>query len=133
MKKILGTLKSEKVDGVIIDLRNNGGGSLEEAIKLTGLFIEGGPVVQVRNSEGAVDVGKDPDPDIVYDGSLGVLVNRFSASASEIFSGAIQDYERGIVLGEQTFGKGTVQNLIVLNRIMSISVQKNGAGKAYCS
>lgn len=129
VKKILDSLKREKVDGVIIDLRNNGGGSLEEAIKLTGLFIKDGPVVQVRNSDGAIDVGKDPDPELVYDGPLAVLVNRFSASASEIFSGAIQDYERGIVLGEQTFGKGTVQNLIDLNRIMTISGMKMGQVK----
>jgi len=122
VKKILDSLKSENVDGIIIDLREDGGGSLQEAIELTGLFIKDGPVVQVKNSDGKIDVAKDPDPSILYDGPLAVLVNRFSASASEIFSGAIQDYGRGIVIGEQTFGKGTVQNLIDLNRLSS---QKN--------
>jgi carboxyl-terminal processing protease len=117
VKKLLEELKSENVDGVIVDLRNNGGGSLSEAIELTGLFIKQGPVVQVKNSDGSVEIGDDPDPQIIYDGPLAVLVNRFSASASEIFSGAIQDYGRGIILGEQTFGKGTVQNLIDLNRL----------------
>jgi carboxyl-terminal processing protease len=122
VRKILDSLKSENVDGVIIDLREDGGGSLQEAIELTGLFIKDGPVVQVKNSDGNIDVAKDPDTSIVYDGPLAVLVNRFSASASEIFSGAIQDYGRGLVIGEQTYGKGTVQNLIDLNRLSS---QKN--------
>ena len=122
VKNILDSLKTEKVDGVIIDLRDDGGGSLQEAIELTGLFIKDGPVVQVKNQEGNVDVAKDPDPSIFYDGPLVVLVNRFSASASEIFSGAIQDYGRGLIIGEQTYGKGTVQNLIDLNRLSS---QKN--------
>src|SRR5690606_26095844 len=119
VKNLLTEINSENVDGVIIDLRNNGGGSLSEAIELTGLFIEGGPVVQVRNSDGSVEIGDDPDNSIVYDGPLAVMVNRFSASASEIFAGAIQDYGRGLILGEQTFGKGTVQNLIDLNRLTS--------------
>ncbi len=119
VKILLNELKSENVDGVIIDLRNNGGGSLSEAIELTGLFIKKGPVVQVKNSDGSVEIGDDPDSGIYYSGPLAVMVNRFSASASEIFSGAIQDYGRGIVLGEQTFGKGTVQNLIDLNRLAS--------------
>ncbi|MFO7525983.1 MAG: carboxy terminal-processing peptidase [Ignavibacteriaceae bacterium] len=127
VKKILDTLMTEKVDGIIIDLRNNGGGSLSEAIELTGLFIEEGPVVQVKNSDGSIDIGDDPDPTIVYDGPLAVIVNRFSASASEIFSGAIQDYGRGLILGEQTFGKGTVQNLIDLNRLAS--GQRNELGQ----
>jgi len=126
VKKIIEELKADKVDGIIIDLRNNGGGALNEAIDLTGLFIKDGPVVQVRNSDGSVQVGADSDPDIVYDGSLAVLVNRFSASASEIFSGAIQDYERGVIIGEQTYGKGTVQNLIDLNRVMQGSDDKLG-------
>ena len=122
VKKILDSLKTENVDGIIIDLREDGGGSLQEAIELTGLFIKDGPVVQVKNSDGNIDVAKDPDPSIVYDGPLAVLVNRFSASASEIFSGAIQDYGRGLIIGEQTYGKGTVQNLIDLKRLSS---QKN--------
>jgi carboxyl-terminal processing protease len=129
VRKLLAELKSEKVDGVVVDLRNNGGGSLTEAVDLTGLFIKDGPVVQVKHSFGNIDVGDDPDPSIVYDGPLAVLVNRFSASASEIFSGAIQDYGRGIILGEQTFGKGTVQNLIDLNRISGSSGNKLGQVK----
>ncbi len=117
VKKLLLELKDEKVDGVIIDLRNNGGGSLQEAIDLTGLFIDQGPVVQVKNSNTLVEVGEDRNAGVAYNGPLAVLVNRSSASASEIFAGAIQDYNRGIILGEQTFGKGTVQNLIDLNRL----------------
>ena len=119
VRKILDSLKTEKVDGVIIDLRDDGGGSLQEAIELTGLFIKDGPVVQVKNSDGNVEVANDPDPGIVYDGPLAVLVNRFSASASEIFTGAIQDYDRGLIIGEETYGKGTVQNMIDLNRLSS--------------
>lgn len=119
VRLILDSLKNKKVDGVIIDLREDGGGSLQEAIELTGLFIKDGPVVQVKNSDGNIEVAKDPDPAIVYDGPLAVLVNRFSASASEIFTGAIQDYGRGLILGEQTYGKGTVQNMIDLNRLTS--------------
>lgn len=119
VRNLINELKSENVDGIIVDLRNNGGGSLNEAIELTGLFIKNGPVVQVKNSDGSIDIGEDPDPNLVYDGPLAIMVNRFSASASEIFSAAIQDYGRGIILGEQTFGKGTVQNLIDLNRLSS--------------
>ncbi len=126
VKKLLGELKQEKVDGVVIDLRNNGGGALSEAIDVTGLFIENGPVVQVKNAEGIVEVGEDMDPAIIYDGPLAVMVNRFSASASEIFAAAIQDYGRGVVVGEQTYGKGTVQNLIDLNRISRSSTNKFG-------
>lgn len=118
VQKLLDELKSQNVKGIIIDLRNNGGGSLEEAIKLTGLFIKNGPVVQIRNSDGNIRVEDDPDSAIDYSGPLVVLVNRFSASASEIFSAAIQDYGRGLIIGEQTYGKGTVQNLIDLNRLM---------------
>lgn len=129
VRKLLKELKDEKVDGVIIDLRNNGGGSLNEAIELTGLFIKDGPIVQVRNSDGVVDVADDPDPNEVYGGPLTVLVNRFSASASEIFAGAIQDYVRGVIIGEQTFGKGTVQNLIDLNKLMRRSDKKMGQVK----
>ncbi len=129
VRRLLEQLKKDKVDGVIIDLRNNGGGSLQEAVQMTGLFIKNGPVVQVRNADGSIDVDKDPDPSIVYDGPLAVLVNRFSASASEIFTAAIQDYGRGLVIGEQTYGKGTVQNLIDLNRLMSGSDGKYGQVK----
>lgn len=126
VKEILKKFKNEKVDGVIVDLRNNGGGSLQEAIQLTGLFVKEGPVVQVKNSGNFVEVDRDPDPTILYDGPLAVLVNRFSASASEIFSAAIQDYGRGLILGDNTFGKGTVQNLIDLNRSIPISNKKLG-------
>ena len=126
VRKLLEELKEEKVDGVVIDLRNNGGGALSEAIDVTGLFIEKGPVVQVKNTEGFVEVDKDIDSSLVYSGPLAVLVNRFSASASEIFAAAIQDYERGIVVGEQTYGKGTVQNLIDLNRVSRNSSNKFG-------
>ena len=118
VKKLIQELKEEKVEGIIIDLRNNGGGALDEAIELTGLFIEDGPVVQVKNIGNSIDVGTDPDKNIIYDGPLAVLINRFSASASEIFSGAIQDYGRGVVIGEQTYGKGTVQNLWDLKRFL---------------
>lgn len=117
VKKLLLELKEDKVDGVVIDLRNNGGGALSEAIDVTGLFIDYGPVVQVKNSNGMIELGQDLNPGIVYDGPLAVLVNRFSASASEIFAAAIQDYGRGIIVGEQTYGKGTVQNLIDLNKV----------------
>jgi carboxyl-terminal processing protease len=117
VKAILDTITS-KVDGIVIDLRSNGGGSLQEAIELSGLFIEEGPIVQIRDSNGEIELGKDEDKTIYYDGPLTVLTNRFSASASEIFSGAIQDYKRGVVVGENTFGKGTVQNLISLNQFV---------------
>lgn len=129
VRKIIEELKAENVDGIIVDLRNNGGGSLAEAIDLTGLFIKDGPVVQVRNSDGSIQVGKDNDKEIEYDGPLAVLINRFSASASEIFTAAIQDYNRGVVVGEQSYGKGTVQNLIDLNRLMPASKEKLGQVK----
>jgi carboxyl-terminal processing protease len=118
VKKLLIELEKEGIDALMIDLRYNGGGSLTEAIDLTGLFIPEGPVVQIKNTTGQVEVKADVDPSVVYDGPLTVLVNRFSASASEIFSGAIQDYKRGVVLGEQTYGKGTVQNVLSLNRFL---------------
>ncbi|WP_430462707.1 carboxy terminal-processing peptidase [Thalassolituus sp. LLYu03] len=113
--QLIGELKEEGIEGLIIDLRNNGGGSLEEAISLTGLFIPQGPVVQVRSTHGRVEVLPDQDPSVLYDGPMTVLVNRLSASASEIFAGAIQDYGRGLIVGGQTFGKGTVQSLRPLN------------------
>ncbi|MDQ4422940.1 MAG: carboxy terminal-processing peptidase, partial [Thalassolituus sp.] len=111
VRRLVNELLDEKIDGLIIDLRSNGGGSLEEAINLTGLFIPTGPVVQVRGARGDVDVLRDRDPEVLYAGPMTVLVNRLSASASEIFAGAIQDYGRGLVIGGQTFGKGTVQSL----------------------
>ncbi|MEI6413700.1 MAG: carboxy terminal-processing peptidase [Pseudomonadota bacterium] len=118
VRQLLEELKRDRVDGIVIDLRDNGGGSLAEATELTGLFIDEGPVVQVRSANGKLDLENDPEPGTVYDGPLGVLVNRESASASEIFSGAIQDYRRGLVLGETTFGKGTVQTLLDINRLL---------------
>ncbi len=116
VKKLLAELDNDDIDGLIIDLRGNGGGALTEAITVTGLFIESGPVVQVKNAGGKIEVNRDPDPDVMYDGPLAVLVDRNSASASEIFAGAIQDYKRGLIIGEPTYGKGTVQNLISLDQ-----------------
>ncbi|MGA9422446.1 MAG: carboxy terminal-processing peptidase [Rhodanobacteraceae bacterium] len=117
VERLLGELKQDKVDGVIVDLRNNGGGSLSEATDLTGLFIDKGPVVQVRNAAGQVSEETDPHPGLAWNGPLAVMVNRASASASEIFAAAIQDYGRGVIVGEPTFGKGTVQNLVDLDDI----------------
>lgn len=115
VKKLLTELQAEKVDGVVIDLRNNGGGSLQEATELTSLFIEKGPTVLVRNADGRVDVLEDENPGAFYKGPMALLVNRLSASASEIFAGAMQDYHRALILGGQTFGKGTVQTIQPLN------------------
>ncbi|SDA54977.1 carboxy terminal-processing peptidase [Ectopseudomonas toyotomiensis] len=115
VKRLLDELQAEKVDGVVIDLRNNGGGSLQEATELTSLFIEQGPTVLVRNADGRVDVLADENKGVYYTGPLAVLVNRLSASASEIFAGAMQDYHRALILGGQTFGKGTVQTIQPLN------------------
>lgn len=115
VRDLLNKLKADGVEGVIVDLRQNGGGSLSEANSLVGLFIRRGPTVQVKDADGNNIVQGDPDEEIVYDGPMAVLVNRLSASASEIFAGAIQDYQRGVILGSQTFGKGTVQELIPLN------------------
>ena len=119
VREILEKLDKEQVDGIVIDLRNNGGGSLTEATELTGLFIEKGPVVQIRDYSGEIESEIDPDPQMVYRGPLVVMVNRNSASASEIFAGAIQDYGRGVLVGEPTFGKGTVQQLIDLSNYIS--------------
>jgi carboxyl-terminal processing protease len=113
--RLIGELKDEGVKGIVVDLRNNGGGSLLEATTLTGLFIDKGPVVQVRNSSGRISLEEDVEPGMAWDGPLAVLVNRYSASASEIFAAAIQDYGRGVVIGETTFGKGTVQSLLDLD------------------
>ncbi len=118
VRRLISELEEEGVDGIVIDLRENGGGSLVEATELTGLFIPSGPVVQVKNASGDLDIENDPDPDQVYTGPLAVLVDRHSASASEIFAGAIQDYHRGIIIGEPTFGKGTVQTLVDLGRFV---------------
>lgn len=116
VRKLINDLVMRGVDGILIDLRGNGGGSLAEATSLTGLFIDKGPVVQVKDAFGKVEEESDTDAGVAYNGPLAVLVDRESASASEIFAAAIQDYGRGIIIGEPTFGKGTVQTLIDLNR-----------------
>lgn len=118
VKRLIGELEEQGIDGLIIDLRDNGGGHLTEATALSGLFIDNGPVVQLRNSNGRISRLDDPDPvpRVAYNGPLAVLVNRYSASASEIFAAAIQDYARGVIVGQQTFGKGTVQNLYSLDQ-----------------
>jgi carboxyl-terminal processing protease len=119
VSRLLAKLKKEHVRGVVLDLRGNGGGSLEEAISLTGLFIRQGPVVQTRGLEGQVEVGSDKDASVQYDGPLIVLTSRFSASASEILVGALQDYGRALVVGDSsTFGKGTVQSILPLGMMM---------------
>ncbi|MFC3609328.1 carboxy terminal-processing peptidase [Stutzerimonas tarimensis] len=115
VRRLLTELQEEDIDGLVIDLRNNGGGSLQEATELTGLFIEQGPTVLVRNADGRVDILADDNLGTYYKGPMAVLVNRLSASASEIFAGAMQDYHRALVLGGQTFGKGTVQSIQPLN------------------
>lgn len=120
VKEILNELKDEDIAGVVIDLRNNGGGGLPEAVSLAGLFIEQGPIVQIQSFFGRINVENDPDPEIIYDGPLAVLINQYSASASEIFAGAIQDYNRGIIIGEPTFGKGTVQNVLQVNTLQDL-------------
>lgn len=126
VKKLVEELEAKKVDGIIIDLRHNGGGFLNEAVDLTGLFIDKGPVVQVRDSRGNLNIERDNDPTKIYDGPLAVVIDRLSASASEIFAAAIQDYNRGIIIGSQSFGKGTVQNAIDLNRYVPGSHDKLG-------
>ena len=116
VRKLIGQLKAEGVDSLVLDLRGNGGGHLTEATGLTGLFIPTGPVVQLRETGGRIEVLDDSEVELAWDGPLTVLVDRFSASASEIFAAAIQDYGRGIIIGQQTYGKGTVQNLYPLDR-----------------
>jgi len=106
------------IDGLVMDLRANGGGHLSEATELSGLFIERGPIVQLRETRGTIQQLDDPSPTAIYGGPLAVLVDRYSASASEIFAAAIQDYDRGVIVGQQTFGKGSVQNLFPLDRLM---------------
>ena len=123
VRLILDSLNREQVDAVVLDLRNNGGGSLQEAIELTGLFIEKGPVVQVRDTRNQIEVHEDEDTSVAWKGPFGVIINRFSASASEIFAGAIQDYGRGIILGSTSYGKGTVQSAVDMSRFIS-SVNK---------
>ena len=125
VKLLLENLKSQNVKGLIVDLRNNGGGSLQEAYELFGLFIPRGPVVQIRSAGGRTDVRGDRDPSITWESPMAVLVNRLSASASEIFAGALQDYGRGLVIGSQTFGKGTVQALVpVDNGQLKLTIAK---------
>ncbi|MCO4810547.1 MAG: carboxy terminal-processing peptidase [Gammaproteobacteria bacterium] len=118
VRRLITELEKEGIDGLVVDLRGNGGGHLTEATALSGLFIDNGPVVQLRNANGRISRLDDPDPvpRVAYSGPLAVLVDRYSASASEIFSAAIQDYARGVIIGQQTFGKGTVQNLYSLDQ-----------------
>lgn len=126
VSRLLEEFKQDKVDGVLMDLRNNGGGSLDEAIELTGLFIDKGPVVQQRDSQGHVTVASDTHAGSVWNGPFGVLINRGSASASEIFAAAIQDYGRGVVIGQTSFGKGTVQSMVSLDQLMRSEKPKYG-------
>ena len=126
VKRLIADLEEEGVDGLVVDLRGNGGGHLTEATALSGLFIDNGPVVQLRNSSGRISRLDDPDPvpRVAYSGPMAVLVDRYSASASEIFSAAIQDYARGVIVGQQTFGKGTVQNLYSLDQYLRTDSEK---------
>src|SRR5882762_11976960 len=116
VQRLISELRKDGAEVLIMDLRANGGGYLPEAESLTGLFIDRGPVVQLRDTTGHIEVDDDPNPSIFYSGPMMVLVDRFSASASEIFAAAIQDYGRGLIIGQQTYGKGTVQNLYPLDR-----------------
>ena len=124
--RLLDELKQENVDSVLIDLRNNGGGSLNEAVELTGLFIDKGPVVQQRSAQGKISLESDTKAGVAWNGPLGVLINRGSASASEIFAAAIQDYGRGLIIGEKSFGKGTVQTMIDLDQLAKNDKPKFG-------
>ncbi|MCP4300300.1 MAG: hypothetical protein GY783_06930 [Gammaproteobacteria bacterium] len=126
VKRLIAELEEQGIDGLVIDLRGNGGGHLTEATALSGLFIDNGPVVQLRNANGRISRLDDPDPvaRVAYNGPLAVLVDRFSASASEIFAAAIQDYARGVIVGQQTFGKGTVQNLYSLDQYLRSEDEK---------
>ncbi|WP_354625693.1 carboxy terminal-processing peptidase [Psychromonas sp. MME2] len=127
LRKSSQDLKKQDVAGIVIDLRNNGGGALTEATLLTGLFIKSGPVVQVRDSRNQIVVTEDDNKKISYDGPLTVLINRYSASASEIFAAALQDYGRAIILGEQSFGKGTVQQHRPLSRFYDSNAESIGS------
>jgi carboxyl-terminal processing protease len=131
VKKLIEELEQQGIDGLIVDLRDNGGGHLTEATALSGLFIDNGPVVQLRSSNGRISRLDDPDPvaRVAYNGPLAVLVNRYSASASEIFAAAIQDYARGVIIGQQTFGKGTVQNLYSLDQYVRHAEDEEGLGQ----
>ena len=124
VKKLVHNLLEIGIDALVIDLRGNGGGLLTEATALTGLFIDDGPVVQLKDARNKIEIVEDPISGSVYEGPLAVIVDRYSASASEIFAGAIQDYSRGIVVGQQTFGKGTVQNLYHLDRYSRFQSKK---------
>ena len=129
VRKLIDSLKNiDKVDAILMDLRGNGGGSLVEAISLTGLFIDKGPVVQVKDLRGKIEVDEDENSGVAWDGPFGVMVDRLSASASEIFAGAIQDYGRGIIMGSQTYGKGTVQSSIDLNKLVNPGMLQKIAG-----
>ena len=131
VKRLIEELEQKGIDGLIVDLRDNGGGHLTEATALSGLFIDNGPVVQLRSSNGRISRLDDPDPvpRVAYNGPLAVLVNRYSASASEIFAAAIQDYARGVIIGQQTFGKGTVQNLYSLDQYVRHTEDDEGLGQ----
>lgn len=132
IKRLLKDLKNEDIDGIVIDLRNNGGGSLEEAVRVSGLFIPNGPFVQISNAAGSVAVvTSDNEHQKMYSGPLAVLVNRRTASASEIFAAAIQDYGRGVIIGERTYGKGTIQNIIKLVKSRELGEMKLTFGKFY--
>lgn len=126
VKRLLDELKKAKVDSVLVDLRDNGGGSLDEAIELTGLFIDKGPVVQERDIKGSIKVDSDTSAGASWNGPLGILINRGSASASEIFAAAIQDYGRGVIIGEPSFGKGTVQSVVDLDQLVKNDQPKFG-------
>ncbi|MGO4876175.1 carboxy terminal-processing peptidase [Pedobacter psychrotolerans] len=129
VRKLVDSLKNiDKVDAIVMDLRGNGGGSLVEAISLTGLFIDRGPVVQVKDLRGKIEVDEDENAGVAWNGPFGVIVDRLSASASEIFAGAIQDYGRGIIMGSQTYGKGTVQSSIDLNKLVNPGMLQKIAG-----
>jgi carboxyl-terminal processing protease len=127
--KEVAKLKEQKVDGIIIDLRNNGGGSLYDVVQMAGLFIEDGPIVQVKDREGKAQILRDKDKSVLYDGPLAVMVNELSASASEIFAAAIQDYKRGVIIGStSTYGKGTVQRNIGLDKSLGFLQTDNDLG-----
>ncbi|RYG02918.1 MAG: tail-specific protease, partial [Chitinophagaceae bacterium] len=129
VRKEIVKLKEQKVDGIILDLRSNGGGSLYDVVQMVGLFIEGGPVVQVKDRDGKPQIYYDRDKDVLYDGPLAVMVNEFSASASEIFAAAIQDYNRGVIIGSTTtYGKGTVQRNIGLDKILGMTNSNSDLG-----